>query len=68
VLRIIWPLTDIGVSPTTCGLAKRLRSTVRNEDMVIRWGVEEFLVYAPKVHAQHLQSLAQQVLKVVCEV
>jgi diguanylate cyclase (GGDEF)-like protein len=48
-------------------LAKRLRSTVRDEDMVIRWGGEEFLVYAPKVHTQHLQSLAQRVLKVVGE-
>jgi diguanylate cyclase (GGDEF)-like protein len=46
-------------------IAKRLRSTVRDTDMVMRWGGEEFLVYSPKANAGHLKNLAQRVLKVI---
>lgn len=46
-------------------IARRLRSTVRDTDMVMRWGGEEFLVYSPKANAEHLKSLAQRVLKVI---
>jgi diguanylate cyclase (GGDEF)-like protein len=60
-------LRHAGCDAVLIELAKRLRSIVRDEDMVIRWGGEEFLVYAPKVHTQHLQSLAERVLKVVGE-
>ena len=35
-------------------IVKRLRSTVRDSDMVMRWGGEEFLVYSPKASAVHL--------------
>jgi diguanylate cyclase (GGDEF)-like protein len=48
-------------------VAKRLRSTVRDTDMVMRWGGEEFLIYSPKSNAEHLKSLAIRVLKVVAE-
>jgi len=48
-------------------IAKRLRSTVRDSDMVMRWGGEEFLVYSPKANAVHLKNLAQRVLKVIGE-
>jgi diguanylate cyclase (GGDEF)-like protein len=48
-------------------IAERLRSTVRDRDMVIRWGGEEFLIYSPKANAENLKSLAQRVLKVVGE-
>ena len=48
-------------------IADRLRSTVRDRDMVIRWGGEEFLIYSPKANAENLKSLAQRVLKVVAE-
>jgi len=48
-------------------IAKRLRAAVRDSDMVMRWGGEEFLVYSPKASAQHLQSLARRVLKAVGE-
>ena len=48
-------------------IAKRLRSTVRDSDMVMRWGGEEFLVYSPKANAGHLKNLAQRVLKVIGE-
>ncbi|MES2952075.1 MAG: diguanylate cyclase [Pseudomonadota bacterium] len=43
-------------------IAKRLRSTVRDTDMVMRWGGEEFLVFSPKANAAHLKNLAQRVL------
>ena len=48
-------------------LAKRLCSAVRDTDMVIRWGGEEFLIFSPKASADHLKSLAERVLKVVGE-
>jgi predicted signal transduction protein with EAL and GGDEF domain len=40
---------------------------VRDTDMVMRWGGEEFLIYSPKSNAEHLKSLAIRVLKVVAE-
>ena len=46
-------------------IAKRLRSTVRDTDMVMRWGGEEFLIFSPKANAVHLKSLAQRVLNVI---
>jgi diguanylate cyclase (GGDEF)-like protein len=48
-------------------IAKRLRTTVRDTDMVMRWGGEEFLIYSPKANADHLKSLAQRVLQVIGE-
>lgn len=48
-------------------IAKRLRSTVRDSDMVMRWGGEEFLVYSPKASAVHLKNLAHRILKVIGE-
>ncbi len=48
-------------------IAKRLRSTVRDTDMVMRWGGEEFLVYSPKASPVHLKNLAHRVLKVIGE-
>ena len=48
-------------------IAKRLRSAVRDTDMVMRWGGEEFLIYSPKSSADHLKILAQRVLKVIAE-
>ncbi len=48
-------------------IAKRLRTTVRDTDMVMRWGGEEFLIYSPKSNAEHLKSLAQRVLQVIGE-
>jgi diguanylate cyclase (GGDEF)-like protein len=48
-------------------IAKRLLSAVRDTDMVMRWGGEEFLIYSPKSNVDHLKLLAQRVLKVVGE-
>ena len=48
-------------------IARRLRSTVRDSDMVMRWGGEEFLVYSPKANALHLKHLAHRLLKAIGE-
>lgn len=48
-------------------IAKRLRSIVRDTDMVMRWGGEEFLVFSPNANATHLKNLAQRVLNVIGE-
>lgn len=48
-------------------IAKRLRSTVRDTDMVMRWGGEEFLIFSAKANAEHLKNLAHRVLKVIGE-
>jgi diguanylate cyclase (GGDEF)-like protein len=45
-----------------CEVARRISDAVRQEDLVVRWGGEEFLVYAPKVGAEPLQQLAERVL------
>jgi diguanylate cyclase (GGDEF)-like protein len=46
-------------------VAKRLRSAVRDSDMTLRWGGEEFLIYAPKTQPALLMSLVDRVLKVI---
>jgi len=46
-------------------VAQRLRSTVRESDMVLRWGGEEFLVYSPRANPQHLKGLAERLLEAV---
>lgn len=46
-------------------IARRLKSTVRESDQVMRWGGEEFLVYSPKTNAQDLKGLTQRLLQAV---
>lgn len=46
-------------------IAKRLRAAVRESDLVMRWGGEEFLIFSPKASVEHLQILAQRVLKAI---
>jgi diguanylate cyclase (GGDEF)-like protein len=46
-------------------IAKRLRNTVRDSDMVMRWGGEEFLVYSPKANISHLRGLAERLLNAI---
>jgi diguanylate cyclase (GGDEF)-like protein len=48
-------------------VAKRLRAAVRDTDLVMRWGGEEFLIFSPRANPDHLKVLAQRVLKVVAE-
>ena len=45
-----------------CEVARRISQAVRHEDLVVRWGGEEFLVYAPEVAQDQLQLLAERVL------
>jgi diguanylate cyclase (GGDEF)-like protein len=44
-------------------IAQRLKDVVRSEDLVVRWGGEEFLVFAPHVNPQQARGLAQRVLR-----
>ncbi|MFZ6820621.1 diguanylate cyclase [Undibacterium sp. Ji22W] len=46
-------------------VAKRLRSAVRDTDMTLRWGGEEFLIFAPKTQPALLMPLVDRVLKAI---
>jgi diguanylate cyclase (GGDEF)-like protein len=43
-------------------LSRRLRQTLREEDMIVRWGGEEFLVFAPGVAAAGLDDIALRIM------
>ena len=49
-------------------VAARLKSTVRDTDMVLRWGGEEFLIYSPKSNPQQITRLVDRVLRAIGEV
>lgn len=44
-------------------VAKRLRSAVRDSDMTLRWGGEEFLIFAPKTKPSQLTPMVERVLR-----
>ena len=46
-------------------VAKRLGAAVRDSDMVLRWGGEEFLVYAPGTDPAHVAVLARRILDAI---
>lgn len=48
-----------------CEVARRLIHAVRAEDLVVRWGGEEFLVFAPDVSQEQLALLAERILATV---
>lgn len=48
-----------------CEVARRLCHAVREGDLVVRWGGEEFLIYAPAVSADDVAHLAERVLHTV---
>ena len=48
-----------------CEVARRLCHAVREGDLVVRWGGEEFLIYAPAVSADDVAQLAERVLHTV---
>lgn len=48
-------------------VARRLKSTVRDTDMILRWGGEEFLIFSPKANAAQITRLVERVLRAVGE-
>ncbi len=50
-----------------CEVARRLTEAVRGDDLVVRWGGEEFLVLALQVPAEQAEALAERVLRLVGE-
>ncbi|MBC3832764.1 GGDEF domain-containing protein [Undibacterium amnicola] len=48
-------------------VAARLKAVVRDEDMVMRWGGEEFLIYSPKSNPEQITSLVERVLRTIGE-
>ena len=48
-----------------CEVARRLRTAVRDEDLVVRWGGEEFLIFITGVGNDALAQLAQRVLQAI---
>ena len=45
-----------------CEVARRLTEAVRGDDLVVRWGGEEFLVLALQVPTEQAEQLAERVL------
>jgi diguanylate cyclase (GGDEF)-like protein len=43
-------------------VGRRIRAAVRDSDLVVRWGGEEFLVYAPELPGSDLAQMAERVL------
>jgi diguanylate cyclase (GGDEF)-like protein len=50
-----------------CEVARRLNEAVRGDDLVVRWGGEEFLVLALKVPAAQAEQMAARILAVIGE-
>jgi diguanylate cyclase (GGDEF)-like protein len=46
-------------------VARRLTTVLRDEDLVVRWGGEEFLVLVPGMSAERVEPLAQRLLNAV---
>jgi diguanylate cyclase (GGDEF)-like protein len=46
-------------------VAKRLKGAVRDSDMVLRWGGEEFLIYSPKSNPMQISGLVERVLRAI---
>lgn len=48
-------------------VALRLKNAVRDTDMVLRWGGEEFLIYSPKSNPTQITRLVERVLRAIGE-
>lgn len=49
-------------------IARRLTAGLRDSDVVVRWGGEEFLVFAQQLQNDHVQPLATRILKLFSDV
>jgi diguanylate cyclase (GGDEF)-like protein len=48
-------------------MSRRLMQAMRGDDLVARWGGEEFLVFAPGVEGDELDQLADRVRRAIAE-
>jgi diguanylate cyclase (GGDEF)-like protein len=48
-------------------VARRLNEAVRSEDLVVRWGGEEFLILAPRAAPEQAEQMAARVLRTLCD-
>lgn len=46
-------------------VAKRLNDAVRSDDLVVRWGGEEFLILAPQAAGEQAEQMAARVLRIL---
>ena len=46
-------------------VARRLRDTLRETDMIVRWGGEEFLVYVPMAPADRLDEIVMRIMHAI---
>ncbi len=48
-------------------IARRLRETLRETDMIVRWGGEEFLVFVPMAPVDRLDEIVTRIMHAVSE-
>jgi diguanylate cyclase (GGDEF)-like protein len=48
-------------------VARRLQESVREDDLVVRWGGEEFLILSPRAGAEQAEQMAARVLNALAE-
>jgi diguanylate cyclase (GGDEF)-like protein len=46
-------------------IARRLRETLRETDIIVRWGGEEFLVFVPSTAADKLDDIAARIMRAI---
>jgi len=48
-------------------VAERLRDALREADMIVRWGGEEFLIFVPRIRPELMAELAQRIINAISE-
>jgi diguanylate cyclase (GGDEF)-like protein len=46
-------------------IARRLRETLRETDIIVRWGGEEFLVFVPSTSPERLDEIAARIMRAI---
>jgi diguanylate cyclase (GGDEF)-like protein len=46
-------------------IARRLQSALRDSDVCVRWGGEEFLIFVPATNAENLKNLALRIMRTI---